>query len=138
RGSRRMSTHQHPDRNSDVPLLEVRDLRVSFRTPHGLVHAVDGLSYDLHAGEAIGVVGESGSGKTVSSLAIMRLFGLFDRVEISGQVMFEGRDLLQLSEREMQRVRGRQIGMIFQDPMTSLNPVMAVGDQIAESLIDHT
>jgi oligopeptide transport system ATP-binding protein len=120
-----------------TPLLELRDLRVAFRTRHGLVRAVDGLSYTLDKGEAIGVVGESGSGKTVASLAIMRLFGLFDHVEVSGQILFEGRDLLQMSEREMRHVRGRDIGMIFQDPLTSLNPVMSVGEQVAESVRFH-
>ncbi|HWL42133.1 MAG TPA: ABC transporter ATP-binding protein [Ilumatobacter sp.] len=119
-------------------LLEVRDLRVGFRTRRGLVQAVDGVSYSLGRGEALGIVGESGSGKTVSSLAMLRLFGLFDHVEISGEIIFEGRDLLALSERKMQSIRGKEIGMVFQDPLTSLNPVMSVGDQVAESIVMHT
>jgi oligopeptide/dipeptide ABC transporter ATP-binding protein len=119
-------------------MLEVRDLSVKFRTPRGVVGAVDRVSYQLNRGEAIGIVGESGSGKTVSSLAILRLFGLFDSVELSGQVMFEGRDLLRLSDSEMRKVRGKEIGMIFQDPLTSLNPVMGIGDQVAEPIRRHT
>ncbi len=120
------------------PLLEVKNLRVGFSTRRGVVQAVDGVSYTLDRGEALGIVGESGSGKTVSSLAMLRLFGLFDHVELSGEINFEGRNLLSLSDRKMQAVRGKDIGMIFQDPMTSLNPVMAVGDQVAESIVYHT
>ena len=120
------------------PLLEVRDLRVSFATKHGVVRAVDGLSFSLDAGDALGIVGESGSGKTVSALSILRLFGLFDDVTLSGEILFEGRDLLRVSEAEMSRIRGGQIGMIFQDPLTSLNPVMPVGEQVAESIRFHT
>jgi oligopeptide transport system ATP-binding protein len=123
---------------SEDALLDVRDLSVSFATRNGDVGAVDGLSYRVDRGEAIGIVGESGSGKTVSSLALMRLFGLFDHVKVSGEVLFEGRNLLALSENEMRHVRGKEIGMIFQDPLTSLNPVMAVGDQVAESIVYHT
>lgn len=121
-----------------TPLLEVRDLQVSFRTRRGTVRAVDGVSYTLERGEALGIVGESGSGKTVSSLAMLRLFGLFDHVDIAGEILFEGRDLLSLSERKMQAIRGKDIGMVFQDPLTSLNPVMSVGDQVAESIVMHT
>ena len=120
------------------PLLEVRNLRVSFATKHGVVRAVDGLSFSLDSGEALGIVGESGSGKTVSALSILRLFGLFDDVTLSGEILFEGRDLLRVSEAEMSRIRGGQIGMIFQDPLTSLNPVMPVGEQVAESIRFHT
>ena len=121
-----------------APLLEVRDLHVSFATRDGVVRAVDGLSFSLDAGEALGIVGESGSGKTVSSLSILRLFGLFDDVTLSGEILFEGRDLLRISEAELSRVRGGQIGMVFQDPLTSLNPVMPVGEQVAESIRFHT
>ena len=121
-----------------TPLLEVRDLHVSFATKHGVVRAVDGLSFSLDAGEALGIVGESGSGKTVSSLSILRLFGLFDDVTLRGEILFEGRDLLRVSEAEMSRIRGGQIGMVFQDPLTSLNPVMPVGEQVAESIRFHT
>ena len=126
------------DAPGGAPLLEVEDLSVSFNTRRGVVRAVDGLSYSLDRGQSLGIVGESGSGKTVGSLSILRLFGLFDDVTVTGAVRFEGRDLLRLSEAEMSRVRGGQIGMIFQDPLTSLNPVMPVGEQVAESLRFHT
>ncbi len=128
----------HAPGGAGAPLLEVEDLSVSFKTRRGTVRAVDGLSYTLDRGESLGIVGESGSGKTVGSLSILRLFGLFDDVTVTGAVRFEGRDLLGLSEAEMSRVRGGQIGMIFQDPLTSLNPVMPVGEQVAESLRFHT
>ena len=124
--------------NSVSPLLEVRDLRVDFQTRSGVVRAVDGLSFSLSAGESLGIVGESGSGKTVSSLSILRLFGLFDDVSVSGEILFEGRDLLRVSEKELSRIRGGKIGMVFQDPLTSLNPVMPVGEQVAESIRFHT
>ena len=120
------------------PLLEVRDLKVSFATRNGVVRAVDGLSFSLEEGESLGIVGESGSGKTVSSLSILRLFGLFDDVSVSGEILFEGRDLLRVSEAELSRIRGGRIGMVFQDPLTSLNPVMPVGEQVAESIRFHT
>ncbi len=119
-------------------LLEVKDLSVSFETRGGVVRAVDGLSFSLGAGESLGIVGESGSGKTVSSLSILRLFGLFDDVSVSGKILFEGRDLLRVSEAELSRIRGGKIGMVFQDPLTSLNPVMPVGEQVAESIRFHT
>ena len=122
---------------SSEALLEVEDLCVSFATRHGRVQAVDSLSFNVDPGGSLGIVGESGSGKTVSSLSILRLFGLFDDVTITGQVRFEGRDLLRVSETEMSRVRGGQIGMIFQDPLTALNPVMPVGEQVAETLRFH-
>jgi len=123
---------------STTPLLQIRDLSVAFRTPRSVVNAVDGLTYELDRGEAIGIVGESGSGKTVAALAILRLFGLFDHVELSGEVLFEGRNLLALPAAQLRRIRGREIGMVFQDPQTSLNPVMSVGDQVAESIVYHT
>jgi peptide/nickel transport system ATP-binding protein len=118
------------------PLLSVRGLRVGFRTNAGLVQAVDGLDLDLAVGEVVGVVGESGSGKSVSMLAVM---GLIDdpNAVIEGEARFGGRDLLQLSDREMQVVRGAEIAMVFQDPMTSLNPVHTVGWQIAEQIRAH-
>jgi len=118
------------------PLLEVTDLRVHFPTEDGIVKAVDGISYSIASGETLGIVGESGSGKSVSSLTIM---GLITRkqAEISGQAMFQGQDLLQLPNEEMRQVRGEKISMIFQDPMTSLHPYYKVGDQIAESILQH-
>jgi peptide/nickel transport system ATP-binding protein len=118
------------------PLLEVRDLDVTFRTENGVVHAVDGLSLSLALGEVVGIVGESGSGKTVSMMAVMRLIRDPNAV-IAGEVIHRGRDLLKLSPREMREVRGGEIAMIFQDPMTALTPVYTVGWQIAEQLRAH-
>ncbi len=118
-------------------LLDVRNLRTYFHTPAGVVKAVDDVSFEVHRGEALAVVGESGCGKTVTALSVMRLVpDPPGRIE-GGRVIFEGRDLLELSEREMQRIRGNHIGMIFQDPMTSLNPVFRVGDQIREAVQLH-
>src|SRR5216117_2146607 len=122
--------------NEGVPLLEVRDLRVSFRTEDGVVHAVEGLSLSLAEGDVLGIVGESGSGKTVSMLAVMRLIRDPNAV-ITGQVLHRGRDLVELATQEMRSVRGREIAMIFQDPMTALTPVYTVGWQIAEQLRAH-
>jgi peptide/nickel transport system ATP-binding protein len=118
------------------PLLEVKDLKVQFPTDDGLVKAVDGVSFALQPGETLGIVGESGSGKSVSSLTIMGLIPE-GQANISGQVVFEGQDLLQLSNTEMREVRGKKISMIFQDPMTSLHPFYRVGDQIAETILEH-
>ena len=118
-------------------LLEVEDLHVTFHTASGPVHAVDGVSFTMAPGAALGVVGESGSGKSVTARAILRLFAITDDVEIAGSVRFAGVDLLRIDERKLRRVRGGQIGMIFQDPLTSLNPLMMVGEQIAESLRLH-
>src|SRR6266487_2732567 len=117
-------------------LLEVRDLSVSFRTENGIVRAVDGLSLSIALGEVIGIVGESGSGKTVSMMAVMRLIRDPNAI-VEGQVLHRGRDLMQLSQRDMRRVRGADIAMIFQDPMTALTPVYTVGWQIAEQLRAH-
>jgi peptide/nickel transport system ATP-binding protein len=119
-----------------APLLEVRDLRVGFRTEDGLVQAVDGLSLEVPAGGVVGIVGESGSGKTVSMMAVMRLIRDPNAV-IEGEVRYRGRELTQLSNSEMRSVRGREIAMIFQDPMTALTPVYTVGWQIAEQLRAH-
>jgi peptide/nickel transport system ATP-binding protein/oligopeptide transport system ATP-binding protein len=119
------------------PVLEVRDLATTFKTEDGLVRAVNGLSFSVEAGTTMGIVGESGSGKSVTSLSIMRLIpqppGKIER----GEVFFKGRDLLKLSEAEMRKIRGHEIAMIFQDPMTSLNPVLTVGEQIAEATRLH-
>ena len=117
------------DRNS---LLEVQDLRVAFDTDHGRVTAVDGVNYGLAAGGTLGIVGESGCGKSVSSMSIMRLLPQPSGVITGGRILFEGRDLTQATEEEMWKVRGKRIGMIFQEPMTSLNPVHSVGRQVAE------
>ncbi|TMB44108.1 MAG: ABC transporter ATP-binding protein [Chloroflexi bacterium] len=118
------------------PLLEVRDLRTQFTTREGVVKAVDGVSFELHAGETLGIVGESGCGKSVTALSIMRLVPRPGRI-VGGQVLFEGRDLAKLSDAQMQEVRGESIAMIFQDPMTSLNPVFRVGWQVSEPLLLH-
>jgi oligopeptide/dipeptide ABC transporter ATP-binding protein len=118
------------------PLLEVKDLRTSFFTDAGEVRAVDGVSFAVEPGKLMGLVGESGSGKTASVLSIMRLLPERARV-IGGAVLFEGRDLLQLSEPEMRAVRGARIAMIFQEPMTSLNPVFTIGSQIGEAVRLH-
>jgi ABC-type dipeptide/oligopeptide/nickel transport system ATPase component len=120
----------------DGPLLDVRDLTVTFATERSTVTAVDGVSFHIAPGETLGLVGESGSGKSVTAFAIVRLLQPPGRIT-GGQVVFEGRDLLTLSEREMREVRGAGISLIFQEPMTALNPVMRVGDQIAEALVCH-
>jgi peptide/nickel transport system ATP-binding protein len=118
------------------PVLEVRDLSVSFRTEEGVVRAVDDLSLSLGQGEVLGIVGESGSGKTVSMLSVMRLIRDPNAI-VEGQVLYRGRDLMTLSQREMRSVRGAEIAMIFQDPMTALTPVYRVGWQISEQLRAH-
>ena len=120
---------------AEPPLLEVRDLRVSFRTLAGELEAVRGVDFDLAEGEVLGVVGESGSGKSVALKAIMRL--LPPRARVSGSIRFRGRELLHASEREMRGLRGGPIAMIFQDPLTAFNPVVTIGDQVAEALMLH-
>ncbi|GIW20343.1 MAG: peptide ABC transporter ATP-binding protein [Chloroflexota bacterium] len=118
-------------------LLEVRDLRTYFHVLDGTVKAVDGVSFSVRRGQTIGLVGESGCGKSVTALTIMRLLDIPPAEIASGEIIFEGRDLLTLSEDEMRHVRGNDIAMIFQEPMTSLNPVYTVGDQIAEAVMLH-
>jgi len=119
----------------EKPLLSVRDLRVRFDTPAGPVHAVNGVSFDLLAGETLGLVGESGSGKSVSALALLGLVpSPPGRIE-GGRILFEDRDLLALPEKRLRELRGKTIAMIFQDPMTSLNPFMEVGEQLGEVLV---
>lgn len=118
-------------------LLDVRELVVRFRTVAGTVHAVNGASYAVAPGQTLGLVGESGCGKSVSVLSVMRLIQEPPGEIVSGQVLYDGRDLLQLREQEMERIRGREIGMVFQDPMTSLNPVLTIGRQISETMTVH-
>ena len=118
-------------------LLEVRDLATHFSTQDGVVKAVDGLSYDLDEGEIIGIVGESGCGKSVSALSIMGLVADPPGRIVGGEVRFEGQDLVQLPDAAMCHIRGNRIGMIFQEPMTSLNPVLTIGRQLAEPLELH-
>ena len=119
------------------PVLSVKDLRVGFRTERGFLRAVDGISYDLHAGQTLAIVGESGSGKSVHALSILRLLPEPPAEIVSGEITFAGRDLLKLSLSEMRKIRGNRIAMIFQEPMTSLNPVLTIGDQISEAVILH-
>ncbi|MFT4265393.1 MAG: ABC transporter ATP-binding protein [Nocardioides sp.] len=122
-------------RRGGAPLLQVRDLHVTFPAEGGDVHAVRGLSLDIHEGESLGIVGESGSGKSVTSLAVMGL--LPGHARVSGEILFEGRNLLALSDRELSKVRGREIAMVFQDPLSALTPVHRIGDQIVEGLRIH-
>jgi peptide/nickel transport system ATP-binding protein/oligopeptide transport system ATP-binding protein len=121
---------------SAAHLLEVNDLRTQFPTRSGLVRAVDGVSFHLDRGELLGLVGESGCGKSITALSVMRLISPPGRI-VSGEILFDGKDLLRLSDADMRQMRGDDIAMIFQDPMTSLNPVFTVGEQIAEALRLH-
>jgi len=120
-----------------APLLEVRDLAVAFRMERGTVRALFGVSFSVEPGETLGLVGESGCGKTVSALSILRLLPSPPAIVEGGRILFRGTELLALSEEEMCRVRGKEISMIFQEPMTSLNPVMTIGDQVAEVYTAH-
>lgn len=120
------------------PLLQVKNLKVQFKTDGGLVRAVNDVSFYLNEGETLGIVGESGSGKSVSSLAIMRLLPTPPAsIAAESQIIFKGQDLLKLKDEQMRKIRGKEIAMIFQDPMTSLNPVLTIGRQITESLKLH-
>lgn len=121
-----------------MALLEISDLKTRFYTPEGTVHAVNGVSFDLAEGETLAVVGESGCGKSVTMLSIMQLIPAPPGDIETGQAIYRGIDLLQRSDREMQDIRGKEIGMIFQDPMTSLNPVLTIEYQLTEALITHT
>ena len=118
------------------PLLEVKNLKVSFRTEDGVVMAVDGVSFAIDQGEVLGIVGESGSGKSVTMMSVLRLIN-DPNMRVEGEVLYKGRDLMKLHKDEMREVRGEEIAMIFQDPMTSLNPVYRVGDQIIEAILTH-
>jgi len=127
---------------NDKRLLEVKGLKVQFKTDEGIVKAVDGVSYHIDRGETLAVVGESGSGKSVSALAMMRLIPMPPGKIVAGEILFRGKDgaqkdLAKLPEQEMRKIRGNDIAMIFQEPMTSLNPVYTVGDQIAEAIVLH-
>ncbi len=127
----------NPTTNGREAVLSVNDLRISFRTYAGEVQAVRGATFDLRRGETLAIVGESGSGKSVAARSIMRLNPESNTLVRGGEVLFEGEDLLKLSERRMQEIRGQKIAMVFQDPMTSLDPTMRVGRQITESLKRH-
>ena len=119
------------------PLLDIRGLHTEFRTGAGIVRAVDGISYTVNAGETVAIVGESGSGKSVGAMSILRLIPDPPGRITAGEVLFDGRDLLKLREEEMRQLRGSQIGMIFQEPMTSLNPVLTIERQLTETLEQH-
>ena len=118
-------------------LLQVKDLRTHFYTEAGVVKAVDGVDLEINKGETLGVVGESGSGKSITAMSIMRLIPVPPGKIVSGEVLFSGKDLIKATESEMMKIRGNDIAMIFQDPMTSLNPVLTVGEQIMEAIILH-
>ncbi|MDE0233330.1 MAG: ABC transporter ATP-binding protein [bacterium] len=130
-----MSAH-HPSSQVPAPLLEVRNLSISFETHSGVLPAIEDVSFALHPGDILGVVGESGSGKTVTVSSLVGLLPDNARID-GGRVLYRGQDLLTLSDGELEAVRGKEIAMVFQDPMTSLNPVMRVGRQIAEALRIH-
>ncbi|HZQ89467.1 MAG TPA: ABC transporter ATP-binding protein [Gaiellaceae bacterium] len=119
------------------PLLSIRDLTVEFRTDDGIVHAVDGISYDVLPGETLGIVGESGSGKSVSTLALLGLIPQPPGRIVSGTATFKGTDLLKMGKQELRRFRGDEVAMVFQDPMTSLNPVLRIGFQLGEAIKTH-
>jgi oligopeptide/dipeptide ABC transporter ATP-binding protein len=122
--------------SANAPLLQVEDLHVEFTTRRGIVHAVNGISFAIAPGETLGIVGESGCGKSVTSLAVLGLLARNGRVP-SGRALFDGKNLIELSDRALRGLRGREIAMIFQDPMTSLNPVLTIGQQIRETLQTH-
>jgi len=135
--SRRKQAEMVGAEDPNAPLLEVRDLSVEFKTDDGIVKAVQNLSYTLNAKETLGIVGESGSGKTVSSMAILGLLPK-RRATITGDVRFRGRSILGLPDKQLAELRGRRIAMVFQDALAALNPVLRVGDQIAEAISVHT
>src|SRR4051794_161477 len=119
-----------------MALLEIKDLKVHFRTDDGLVKAVDGVSYTVDRGQTLGIVGESGSGKSVSSMTVMGLTRA-PNAEITGEILFDGNDLLTASDADMRTIRGNDVAMIFQDPLSSLHPFYKVGKQIAEAVRVH-
>lgn len=121
----------------DKALLEIKDLVVKYKVDREIVRAVNGVSFTLNKGETLGIVGETGAGKTTTALSILRLLPERTAIIDNGSILFEGTDLLQLNQTQIQEIRGKKISMIFQDPMTALNPVYTVGDQIGESLILH-
>jgi oligopeptide/dipeptide ABC transporter ATP-binding protein len=119
------------------PILQIRDLTVEFSTEDGIVHAVTGVSYDLNPGEVLGIVGESGSGKSVSMLTVLGLTPMPPGRIAAGEALYKGTDLLKMPKKALRNLRGGEVSMIFQDPMTSLNPVFTIGDQISEAVLTH-
>src|SRR3954462_8656095 len=119
------------------PLLSIRNLRTYFYTENGIARSVDGVSFEVGAGETVGIVGESGCGKSVTALSILRLIQPPGRIEPGSRIEFEGTDLVTLDDEAMRRVRGNRISMIFQEPMSTLNPVFSIGDQVAEVMRIH-
>src|SRR5215831_16642909 len=119
------------------PVLSIQDLTVEFGTEDGVVHAVSGVTYDLKPGETLGVVGESGSGKSVSVMTMLHLIPIPPGKIVGGQALYKGEDLLTMPKKRLQEIRGGEVAMIFQDPMTSLNPVLTIGFQIAEAIKEH-
>ena len=120
-----------------APLLDVKGLETQFKTPDGIIHAVNGVSFSLEEGETLGLVGESGCGKSVTMLSVLRLIAMPPGKIVAGEAFFHGQDLLKMSQEEIRNVRGAQIAMVFQDPMTSLNPVLNIGYQMEEPLMLH-
>jgi len=120
-----------------VKLLEINNLKTYFYTEEGVVRAVDGVSWDLEEGETLGLVGESGCGKSVSALSILRLIPHPPGRIVDGEIIFEGENLLEVSDAEMRSIRGNRIAMVFQEPMTSLNPVLTIGSQLTEAITLH-
>src|SRR5262245_63514115 len=119
------------------PVLSIRDLVVEFTTEDGIVQAVDGISYDLYPGETLGIVGESGSGKSVSTMSLLGLIPQPPGRIVRGEAIFQVKDLLKMSKKALRRIRGKDLAMVFQDPMTSLNPVLKIGFQISEAIKTH-
>jgi peptide/nickel transport system ATP-binding protein len=126
-----------PDKDAAEPLLDIRGLKTHFVTDDGIVQAVDGVDLAIHRGETVGVVGESGCGKTVTAMSVLKLIAMPPGRIVAGEIRYQGRDLVPLDTQEMDRIRAKDIAMVFQEPMTSLNPVYSVGEQIAESLRRH-
>ena len=122
---------------SEMPMLQVKNLHTSFFTDAGEVRAVNGISYNLDAGKVLGIVGESGSGKSVSAYSILRILTDTGRVT-EGEVLFKGENILEYTEQQMQKFRGSRISIIFQDPMTCLNPTFTIGNQLMEAILLHT
>src|SRR3954466_6761541 len=119
------------------PVLSIKDLVVEFKTEDGIVHAVDGISYDVLPGETLGIVGESGSGKSVSTMSILGLIPQPPGRVASGTAIFKGQDLLKMKKKQLRQFRGDEVAMVFQDPMTSLNPVLKIGYQLGEAIKTH-